>query len=272
MIIDTHAHLNFNAFKKDAEKVIRRSLTNNIWMINVGSQYDTSQRAIEIAKHYPEGVFAAVGLHPIHLETSLVKIKDDKEEIEIKTKEEDFNYEKYKVLAQAEKGVAIGEVGLDYYWKPKSKNQLEPFKEKQKEILTQQLELAKELNLPLIFHCRMAHRDLIEILKKQKNIKGVIHCFTGNLDEAQEYISLGLHLGFNGIIFKTNLDEVIKTMPLEKMLLETDCPYLSPPGAPRRNEPIYVKQVAEKIAGLKSMQIEELAKITTQNAKKLFLI
>ncbi|PIZ90220.1 hypothetical protein COX87_01705, partial [bacterium (Candidatus Moisslbacteria) CG_4_10_14_0_2_um_filter_36_61] len=120
MLIDTHAHLNFNIYKNDYDEIIRRSLENNTWMINVGTQYNTSKKAIEIARRYKSGVYAAIGLHPIHLETGLVKIKNDTEEIEVNTKEEDFDYEKYKGLAQSKKVVAIGEMGLDYYYRPKT--------------------------------------------------------------------------------------------------------------------------------------------------------
>ncbi len=124
MLIDTHAHLNFNAYKNDADEVIRRSLDNNVWMINVGSKYETSKRAVEMAQRYPEGVFASVGLHPLHLETKLVKIKIDLEEVAFNAKEEEFDYGKYKELAQSSKVIAIGEVGLDYYYKPKTKKKV----------------------------------------------------------------------------------------------------------------------------------------------------
>ena len=140
MLIDTHAHLNFNGYKGDFEEVIKRTLDNNVWVINVGSQYETSKKAVEIAEKYPEGIFAAIGLHPIHLETGLVKIKNDEEEVEVNTKEEVFDYEKYKELARSPKVVAIGEIGLDYYYRPKTKRKLELFKEKQKKALLKQLE------------------------------------------------------------------------------------------------------------------------------------
>jgi TatD DNase family protein len=277
MLIDTHSHINFNAYNNDREDVIKRSLDNDVWMINVGSQYATCQKAIEISQKYPEGVFAAVGLHPLHLETNLVKIKEDPEEIQqFQAKGEVFDYEKYKLLASNEKVKAIGEVGLDYYYKPKTTTKKEIFKEKQKEVLMQEIKLARELNLPVIFHCRMAHQDLLEILKVQvseSNLNGVIHCFTGNWQEAEKYLEMGFYLGFNGIIFKLDLDEVIKKTPLDKILVETDCPYLTPPIAgTKRNEPAYVKYVAEKIAQLKGLNFEEVAEKTTNNAKKLFSI
>ena len=280
MLIDTHAHLNFNAYKTDFEEVIRRCLKNDIWVINVGTQYKTSKKAVEIAERYKEGVYATIGLHPIHLNTGLVKKKLDQEEVTFNSREEDFDYEKYKELAKSEKVVAIGEIGLDYYYKPKTKRKLELFKEKQKEVFLKQLNLAKELNLPVIFHCRMAHKDLIEILSENPEVKpqkAVAHGFVGNLEELQKYLDLGFYIGFNGIIFKSikgiNFEENIKRMPLDKILIETDCPYLAPPPFEnQRNEPLYVKYVAEKIAKIKNLSFEEIAKITTDNAKNLFKI
>jgi len=140
MLIDTHAHLNFNAYKNDVGEVIKRTLDNDVWVINVGSQYSTSKKAVEIAENYPRGVYAAVGLHPIHLETGLVKIKDDPDEIQFNSKEEKFDYEKCRNLAlrslgEGGKVVAIGETGLDYYWKPKTKTKFELFREKQRTVL-----------------------------------------------------------------------------------------------------------------------------------------
>ncbi len=281
MLIDTHAHLNFNAFKDDTDEVIKRSLENNVWMINVGSQYATSKRAVEIAEKYSEGVFAAIGLHPIHLETGLVKIKNDEEETEVKTSEEDFDYQDYKALAESKRVAAIGEIGLDYYWKPKTKKKLVLFKEKQREVLSKQMNLAGELNLPIIFHCRMAHENLINILNtryeiQNTNIRGVVHCFTGNLEQAKKYLEIGLYLGFNGIVFKKiegiSFEEVIQYAPLDRILIETDCPYLTPPPIAGRNEPIYIKYIAERISQIKNLSFKKIAEITTENARNLFRI
>ena len=169
MLIDTHAHLNFNGYKGDFEEVIKRTLENDVWVINVGSQYETSKKAAEIAERYEKGVYAAVGLHPIHLAEGIFKVKMDKEETAFQTKNENFDYEKYKGLAQLKKVVAIGETGLDYYYRPKTKIKLEQFKNKQKEVFLKHLELAMELKLPVIFHCRMAHQDLIEVLNSKFN-------------------------------------------------------------------------------------------------------
>jgi TatD DNase family protein len=272
MIIDTHAHLNFNAYKEDSNDVIRRSLDNGMQIINVGSQYSTSKRAVEMAQKH-EGLYAAVGLHPIHLEAGLVKIKEDPEEIQFKTKEESFDYNKYKELAVLPKVVAIGEVGFDYYWKPKTTGRLIEFKKKQKETFVLQANLARELELPLILHCRMAHQDLINALKEiGGEISGVVHCFTGDWDQAQQYLKLGLHFGFNGLIFKMDSSEVIKKLPIDRILIETDCPYLTPPQELGRNEPLFVKYVLERIAQIKEVEYDGLIETTTQNAKKLFKI
>lgn len=154
------------------------------------------------------------------------------------------------------------------------------FKEKQKTVLCQQLELARELNLPVIFHCRVAHDDLISILtnyamaSKFRN-KWVMHGFVGTVDQLEKYLELGLYIGFNGIIFKNiegiNFEENIKKTPLDKILIETDCPYLTPPQeGSKRNEPIHLHYIAEKIAQIKNIDFEKITKITTENAKRLF--
>ncbi len=273
MLIDTHAHVNFNVYKDDADEIIRRSLDGNIWMINVGSQYDTSKRAVEMAEKYKEGVYAAVALHPIHLGSS--KFIDKKEEdpfLKFKTQQEEFDKEKYGELAENPKVVAIGETGLDYYYVENEK-----LKEKQKEVFKQHLELAYELNKPLIFHCRKAYNDLLEILRmvindRRLTPRGVLHCFMGKKGLAKEFLDMGFYLGFNGLItYARDYDAVIKNMPLEKILIETDCPYLTPvPHRGERNEPLYVKYVAEKIAEIREISFEKVADQTTKNARELF--
>lgn len=292
MLIDTHCHLNFQAFSKDADEVIRRALDNDVWLINVGSQLETSRKAVGLAEKYPQGVFAAIGLQPIHTPgiSALVKNKLDPEELAAQEIASEFNIEDYKNLAlSSKKVVAIGEIGLDYYYKPKTKARLEEFKNLQKNILLRQIDLARELNLPIAFHCRAAHHDLIEILNRQLEVKnnkisGVVHSFVGETEQAQKYLELGLHLGFTGIIFKRisgiNFEEVIRTTPLGKILVETDSPYCAPlpvvalakAGVAPRNEPLFVKQVVQEIARIKKLSYEEVAQITTQNARELFNI
>jgi len=244
MLIDTHAHVNFRAFENDFDEVIKRSLSEDVWLINVGSKYETSKKAVEISQNYNNGVFVAIGLHPIH------------------ALDEEFDKAKYKELVQSKKVVAIGETGLDYF-----KN-YGKFKDKQKQIFLQQLDLAKELNLPIIVHCRMAHNDVLEILKDYR-LPGVIHCFTGDWEQAQKYLDMGFYLGINGIMYKFDLKEVIGKTPLDRILLETDCPYL---GREERNEPIFVREIAKDIARIKSIPFEKVAQTTFQNAVDLFNI
>ena len=282
-MFDTHAHLNFKAFDKDREKVIRKCLQENIWMINVGTNFFSSKKAVEIANKYEKGVYASVGLHPINIKINeKFKIKNAKLQFKVQNYnkedilEEKFDYEEYKKLAQDKKVVAIGEIGLDYYRKPKTKRRLEEFKNKQKEIFLKQIELAQELNLPVIFHCRMAHKEMIEILKQKivnnkQKIKGVVHCFTGTYQQAEEYLKMGFFLGFNGIIFKLNLDDIIKKIPLDKILIETDCPYLAPPGYKERNDPMSLPLIAKKIAQVKSLDFREVLQRTKNNAYTLFI-
>ena len=278
MLIDTHAHLNFAAFNKDRKEVIKRCLDDNIWIINVGTNFETSKKAVEIAENSEQGILASVGLHPINLDTGLVKIKVD--ESEGKHFEKEFDYESYKKLASSEKVVAIGEIGLDYYWKPKTTKKKELFKQKQKELFLEELKLARELNLPVILHCRMAHQDLMNVLSENSELrpnKAVAHSFVGRVDELKNFLNLGFYIGFNGMIYKEiegiNFKEVIENIPLNRILIETDCPYLVPRGVEaKRNEPIFVKYIAKTIAEIKKISFEKLAEITTQNAKELFNI
>jgi TatD DNase family protein len=272
MIVDTHSHLNTHAFKDDRDEVIKKTLAENVWMINVGTKYHTSQSAVEIAEQCEQGVYAAIGLHPMYAASEFVKIKHDPDEEAELVIENQFDKEKYAALAKSKKVVAIGEIGLDYYYKPKTAEKLSQFKEKQKQIFLQQLDLAQELGLPVILHCRVAHADVIDILRSQK-LKGVVHCFTGSVEEMKQYIDLGFCIGINGIIFKLPLDEAVKQCPLESMVVETDCPYLTPtPEGEKRNEPLFIKHTIKKIAELKNISFDEVAGATTKNAKNLFKI
>jgi TatD DNase family protein len=274
--VDSHAHLNFAVFDSDRKEAIKRCLDNGVWMINVGSNLENSRKAAELAGRCGKGVYAAVGLHPINLDTGLIKFKKDRLEGGNRAKE--FDYQSYRRLAVSEGVVAIGEVGLDYYWKPKTTRKKKLFKQKQKELLFQELRLAEDLGLPVIFHCRMAHQELIDFLRENENlrpIKAVAHSFVGTREELRGYLDFGFSIGFNGIIFKdiegVDFEELIADVPIEKMLLETDCPYLAPPSFPNeRNEPTAVRYVAERIAQVKKISLEEIARITTQNAKELF--
>lgn len=280
MLIDTHAHVNFSDFKNDADAVIRRSLSENTWMILVGSEYKTSNRGLEYANRYEKGVYAAVGLHPIHLE---VMQAQQEGEYDFKTRGEEFNYDMYEQLAKFQKVVAIGEIGLDYYHINLGQN-VEAIKAKQKTVFIEQLLLARNLDLPAIIHCRNANDDMYAALKEfKKKYKdrfhgtkpwGVMHCFSGDEDLAWKYFSLGLLISFTGIItFSRQWDDLIRKLPMDKFMVETDCPYLTPePYRGQRNDPEYVKYVAGRIADIKKLPLEKIAEATTANARNLFKI
>lgn len=271
MLIDTHAHLNFEEYDKDRAEVFKRTMDSDVWMINIGWNYKSSQEAIDYTEQYPQGVFAAVGLHPSHLADQIVKVGEKM----IKVKKEIFKQEKYRQLAGfSAKIVALGEIGLDYYRLEGSEQEQQKAKQLQQEVFNSMLILAGDLGLPVILHCREAHRDMLDILKNHK-LTGVTHSFTGTEEELQEYLQLGYYIGYNGIItFKKKVDDIkrlVESTPLDKILAETDCPYLSPePYRGKRNEPAYVKYVAEEIAKLKNISLKEVEKITTKNAKELF--
>ncbi len=259
--------------------MIQRSLAGQTWMVVVGADYKTSRRALDYANKYDKGVYAAVGLHPIHLYTTEAK-GDDYEFI---TRGEDFNYDIYEKLAKFEKVVAIGEIGLDYYHIDANLD-LEAVKKKQKEIFVAQLKLARSLDLPVIIHCREAHDDMLAILsgfrkERQDNIPkdrpwAVMHCFSGNEDLAWKYFNLGLIISFTGLVtFSREWDDLIRKLPADKFMVETDSPYMTPePLRGRQNEPSFVKYVAERIAAIKNTDAEKVAEMTTANARKFFKI
>jgi TatD DNase family protein len=284
MLIDTHAHINFAAYKDDADETIRRALDNDTWMILVGSEFKTSNRALSYANKYERGVYAAVGLHPIHLQEGL--IEDDDEDsggYSFRPKAEEFDYGSYEKLAKFEKVVAIGEIGLDYYHLDPAKDQA-VLKKKQQEVFAAQIFLARNLDLPVIIHCRQAHDDLLDMLQDFKKEYGhllpvdrpwgVVHCFSGNEDLAWKYFNLGLLISFTGLItFSRNWDDLIRKTPLDKIMIETDSPYMTPePYRGKRNEPLLVQYVAQRIADIKGIKVEKVAEKTTETAKNLFRI
>jgi TatD DNase family protein len=279
MLVDTHAHVQFSGFKDEADSVMQRSLDAGMVVINVGSQIDTSTEAVKMLESYPERVYAVVGLHPEHTYQHLV----DEEESHFRTREEKFDYEAYKTLAINPKVVGIGECGLDYY-RFEEGSDIAKIKEQQRLAFDQQIKLALELDKALVVHCRPsngtvdAYEDLVSILSeiKQQNsqLRFEVHCFTGTLEVAKQFVALGGYLGLNGIITfdKTGIsEEVVKNISLDNIILETDCPYLTPaPFRGKRNEPLYVKYVAEKISEWKNIPFEEVETKTTENAEKLF--
>ena len=309
-MIDTHCHLQFNAYKNDYEAVIKRCADKGVILNVVGSQKDTSARAVAYAEKN-KNIYATVGLHPIHLFKSHV----DESEAKFDSRAEDFDYNCYKNLAQNKKVIAIGECGLDFFHQPEGMSREDVLK-KQKETFLAQYELAQELDLPLVIHVRDpkpeallrfgagAHEEMVELLtviaskaKQSQNneriaaspsaprndntIRGVIHCYTANWHYAQKYLDLGLHLGFTGVITfppkktdpQSQLDllEVVAKCPLGRLLTETDAPYLAPQAyRGQRCEPWMVEEVIKKIAEVKGVSPEEVVAITTKNAKALF--
>lgn len=272
-LFDVHTHVQFHAFKDDADLVIQRSLDAGIWMINVGTQKDTSAKAVEIAQRYPEGVYATVGLHPTHTEKSYhdaQEFGDSEEGYDFTSRGEEFDYDYYKKMAADPKVVAIGECGLDYY-RLEEKTQ-----EKQKSVFLRQINLADELKKPLMIHCRQAFADLVSLLNAKRATlnapPGVVHFFSGTKNDVKKLIDLGFSFSFGGVItFTRDYDEVVKYIPLDRILLETDAPYVAPaPRRGKRNEPAYVVEVAKKLAELKAADIKIVAQQTTVNAKVLF--
>ncbi len=256
MFFDTHCHLNFSDYDSDYQEVITRALEAGVFMVLVGSDFSSSERGVHLAQNFPKGVYASIGLHPNGV------------------LEEDFSEDKFQaIIDNNDRVVAIGETGLDYYRSDLTKS-------KQQEVFYQHLNLAYKNNLPVIIHCREAHNDLYDILKKFKEEKnplndwGVIHCFSGNYQEAQNYIDLGLKISFTGLItFASNWDELIKKISLEHLMIETDSPYLSPlPYRGQRNEPLRVIEVAKKIAELKSLDLKLVADVLWKNSLKFFKI
>ncbi len=251
MLFDSHCHPQFPQYDADRDEVIKRTLAAGCGMICVGTDLEMSKKAIELAEKY-DGIWATVGCHP----------NESVKELHIAD---------YEGLAKHHKVVAIGETGLDYYRTPEKDKQ-----EKQKEIFRQFLELSKRVGKPIIIHCRDAHDDLINLLNPKLStlnpISGVVHSFTGSFELASKFLDLGLFLGLNGIItFTGEYDDMIARIPLDRILIETDAPYLAPvPHRGKRNEPLYVEFVARRIAEVKKIPFEEVIEKTEENTKKLF--
>ena len=279
-LIDSHAHVQFAAYDNDWKEVIERSLAQNIWLVNVGTQKDTSAKAIEIAEKYNEGVYATVGLHPIHTEKShhdSQELGDNETATGLTSRGEQFDHDYYKKLGENPKVVAIGECGLDYYRATGDK--LQETRKRQKGVFLKHIELAKELNKPLMIHCRDAYADLIDTLVACRMslvapAPGIIHFFSGTKENAKELLDLGFYFSFGGVItFVRDYDEVIRSVGLDKIVLETDAPYVTPvPHRGKRNEPAHVKYVAEKLAEILGRDLEEVAAKTTQNTRDVLKI
>lgn len=272
-LFDVHTHAHFAAFANDTDAVIRRALDAGVWLVNVGTQRDTSKAAIETAHRYVEGVYATVGLHPVHTAKSYHDAEELGSMVEARgftSRGEEFDYDYYFKLGQDKKVVAIGECGLDYY-------RLEgDTKPKQKIAFQQQTALACDLQKPLMIHCRNAFEDLIDVLNAQRStlnaVPGIVHFFSGTKEDARHLLDLGFSFSFGGVItFARDYDEVVRFIPIERIVLETDAPYITPvPYRGKRNEPVYITETAKKLAEIKELPHEIVAQQTTQNARKLF--
>ncbi len=273
-LIDSHEHLQFDVFNEDREEIILRMKEKNIWGVNIGTNFDFSVRAINLAKKW-EFLFATIGLHPIHLFDS-----DFVDKSEGETKAEVFEEEKFIQLIKEEKVVSVGECGLDYFH-----NNEEWQKEKQRENFKKQIEFAKEFNKPLVLHLRSqkdfdAYQEALEILdfygfNDKSERSGIVHFFSANnIKIAENFIRKGFYIAFPGIItFNDFYDKLIMDLPIQKLLVETDSPYVAPvPMRGKRNEPIFVEYTAQKIAQIKNISLEKLAEETVKNTKEVFNI
>ncbi|MEZ3435068.1 MAG: TatD family hydrolase [Lachnospiraceae bacterium] len=252
MIFDTHAHYDDKQFDSDRDALLNSMEALGVGtIVNVGASLEGCRKAIELAAEYPF-IYAAVGVHP-----------DDVGDLNEDT------FAKLKTWCQEDKVVAVGEIGLDYYWDTQSHDM-------QKKWFIRQLELARELELPVNIHSRDASEDTFQIMKEHGNgLEGIIHCFSGSKELAVEYVKLGFHIGVGGVVtFKNGkkLKQVVEAVPLEKIVLETDCPYLAPePYRGKRNHSGYIKYVAEEIARIKQVTYEEVVAQTEINARKLYM-
>ena len=252
MIFDTHAHYDDEAFDEDREAILNSLVENGIGaVVNIGASIHSTKNTLELIKRYPF-VYGAVGVHPN--ETGELN---------------DHLMDWLKHVAGEEKVVAIGEIGLDYYWN-------EPEPEVQKHWFVRQLALAREVNLPVVVHSRDAAKDTLDIIKAERagELGGVIHCFSYSLEMAREYLNLGFYLGIGGVLTFNNarkLKEVVEYMPLDRIVLETDCPYLSPvPNRGKRNSSLNLPYVVEAVSQIKGVAPEEVIAVTQQNARKMY--
>jgi TatD DNase family protein len=253
-LVDTHVHLDFEQFDQDREAVLRRAFEAGVtWLVDVGADLASSRRAVALAMREPR-VWAAVGIHPHDADTVTPPALDE-----------------LRALAMGPRVLAIGETGLDYY------RDLSP-RPRQRDAFAAQLALAQELGLPVIVHDREAHADALSILRAAaragNELRGVLHCFSGDPDFAREVLDLGFYVGIDGPVTypgARTLSEVARLVPLERLLLETDSPYLAPQARRgKRNEPAYVRLVAERVAELRGLSPEEVGRVTSDNACALF--
>jgi TatD DNase family protein len=282
--LDAHTHVQFAAYDIDREAVFSHARDAGVRFVNVGTQKDTSRRAVELAEQH-DGVFAVVGLHPIHTSKSFHDVDElggDAETKGFTSRGEIFDMAYYRELALRPKTLAIGECGLDYFHFNEDESKDEQV-QKQKDAFLAQIALAAEVKKPLMIHCREALSDLIEILKNPdsglRRGDNIVHFFTGTVAEAQELLDLGFSFTFGGAItfpprkgqVAGSYDEVVRFIPADRILSETDAPYVTPvPHRGERNEPAHVVDVVKKLAELKGVSVDEMATQIQKNAKRIF--
>lgn len=252
MLFDTHAHYDSRQFNADRDEVLSGLQDRGVSLVvNPGCDLPSSRMAVEIAEQYPF-VYAAVGFHPEELEGAELS-----------------HLEEIRALAAHEKVVAIGEIGLDYYWVKEEEG-----REKEKEFFRAQLALAEELNLPVIVHDREAHGDTLAIVKEFPNVRGVFHCYSGSVEMAEELVKMGWMISFTGVLTYKNARkavEVAQAVPMERLMIETDSPYMAPePHRGKRNDSGYVFHTCEKLAEIKGIPVDECAEITRENGCRFF--
>lgn len=265
---DAHTHTNFVAYQDDRAEVIARAKEAGIGLNVVGTQFDTSRTAVELAKKY-DNVWATIGLHPIHTTSSHHDVRELGEgNKEFTSRGEQFDISNYEELGQSPRVIAIGECGLDYYRVDEST------KDVQSKAFIEQIDLANKLGKPLMLHIRNAYDDALEILKAYAKVRGDVHFFAGDWGIARKFLDLGFTLSFTGVItFAHEYDEVVKGAPFDMILSETDAPYVTPaPYRGRRNEPLYVQEVVQRIAEIKGETLEKTAAQLLENARRVFKI
>ncbi|WP_017413665.1 TatD family hydrolase [Clostridium tunisiense] len=250
MIFDSHSHYDDSQFNEDRDLVLKEIKEKGvIGVLNCGSDLRGLNMSIELAEKY-DFVYAAVGIHPEYAQV-----------VDENLIEQIRNY------AKNPKVRAIGEIGLDYYWEEN------PPREVQKKAFRMQMEAARELNLPVVIHDREAHQDTLEIMKEFSQVKGVVHCFSGSVEFAKECLKLGYYIGITGVVTFKNakvIKEVVKAVPIDKLLVETDCPYMAPtPYRGKRNQSNYIEYIIDEIAELKGITKEDVEKNTIKNTKTL---
>lgn len=251
-LIDSHAHLNDPRFAKDLPEVVSRAKQAGVdTIINVGYDLSSSLSAVKLAERY-QGLWAVVGVHPHDAKSWTTELRDS-----------------LKELAQHEKVLAIGETGLDYHYDNSPRDE-------QRYVFREQLKLAEELNLPVVIHSREATQDTLEILEEYPNLSCLLHCYSGSLETAKIYEKMGHYVSFGGPITFRNahkLRKVVAGIPLERIMLETDCPYLTPhPHRGKRNEPAHLVLVAEKLAEIHDCSLEDIVQQTVRNTREFFRI